>query len=70
MIGALVVSRKRAGAFDKDTTDLLQNFATQSVLPIQNARLYQDIEEKGRQIELESQHKSQFLANMSHELMR
>jgi len=67
-IGALVVCRKQAGEFDEDAIDLLQNFATQSVLPIQNARLYQDVEEKGRQIEIESQHKSQFLANMSHEL--
>jgi signal transduction histidine kinase len=43
-------------------------FAEQSVLAIQNARMFSEIEEKGRQIELASQHKSQFLANMSHEL--
>ena len=68
VVGALVVRRKQPGQFDKEVIELLQTFATQSVLPIQNARLYQDIEEKGRQIEIESQHKSQFLANMSHEL--
>ena len=67
-VGALVVRRKEPGRFGKETIDLLQTFATQSVLPIQNARLFQDIEEKGRQIEIASQHKSQFLANMSHEL--
>jgi len=48
--------------------NLLQTFATQSVLAIQNARLYREIQEKGRQIELASKYKSQFLANMSHEL--
>ena len=48
--------------------DLLQTFAAQSVLAIQNARLFAEIEDKSRQLELASQHKSQFLANMSHEL--
>jgi CheY-like chemotaxis protein/nitrogen-specific signal transduction histidine kinase len=48
--------------------ELLKTFATQSVLAIQNARLFREIEDKGRQLEIASQHKSQFLANMSHEL--
>src|SRR5207302_7547079 len=52
----------------KNTIDLLRTFAAQSVLAIQNARLFQEIEEKGRQLELASQHKSQFVASMSHEL--
>ncbi len=68
VIGTLVISRKTPGPFGEEMIDLLQTFATQSVLPIQNARLFQDIEEKGRQIEIASRHKSQFLANMSHEL--
>ena len=46
----------------------MQSFASQSALAIQNARLFQEIEEKSRQLEVASQHKSQFLANMSHEL--
>jgi len=46
----------------------LRTFATQSALAIQNARLFREIEEKSRQLELASQHKSEFLANMSHEL--
>jgi signal transduction histidine kinase len=48
--------------------NLLQTFATQSVVAIRNARLFREIEEKSRQLEVASRHKSQFLANMSHEL--
>ena len=68
IVGALVVRRKAPGEFPKSTVELLQTFADQSVLAIQNARLFREIEEKGRELEQASQHKSQFLANMSHEL--
>jgi signal transduction histidine kinase len=68
IVGALVVRRKQPGIFPQATIDLLETFASQSVLAIQNARLFHEIEEKGRQLEAASQHKSQFLANMSHEL--
>jgi signal transduction histidine kinase len=68
IVGALVVRRKQPGEFPRKTIELLQTFAAQSVLAIQNARLFREIEEKSRQLEEASQHKSQFLANMSHEL--
>ena len=68
LIGCLVVSRNHAGEFPSETIELLQTFATQSALAIQNARLFREIEEKSRQLEIASQHKSEFLANMSHEL--
>jgi len=68
IVGALVVRRKEPGEFAKNAIELLQTFAAQSVLAIQNARLFHQIEEKGRQLAEASQHKSQFLANMSHEL--
>ena len=68
VLGALVVRRREPGEFDEATKKLLMTFAEQSVLAIQNARLFSEIEEKGRQLELASRHKSQFLANMSHEL--
>jgi signal transduction histidine kinase len=68
IVGALVVRRREPGLFPQSTVDLLQTFAAQSVLAIQNARLFSEIEEKGRQLEIASRHKSQFLANMSHEL--
>lgn len=67
-MGGLVVWRKESGNFASSIVDLLQTFATQSTLAIQNAHLFREIEERGREIELASQHKSQFLANMSHEL--
>ena len=68
VVGALVVRRKRAGTFSPETVALLQSFASQSAIAIRNARLFKEIEEKGRQLEIASQHKSQFVANMSHEL--
>ena len=68
VVGALVVRRKRAGAFAPETIGLLQSFAAQSAIAIQNARLFHEIEQKSRELELASQHKSQFVANMSHEL--
>ena len=68
VVGVLIVRRKQTGAFAAETVALLQTFATQSALAIQNARLFREIAEKGRQLEAASQHKSQFLANMSHEL--
>jgi signal transduction histidine kinase len=68
IVGALVVRRKQPGEFSKSAVELLQTFAAQSVLAIQNARLFREIEEKSRQLADASRHKSQFLANMSHEL--
>jgi len=68
VIGALVVRRMRAGPFSSSTVNLLQSFASHSAIAIQHARLFHEIEEKSRQIEIASQHKSQFVANMSHEL--
>ncbi len=68
IVGGLVVWRREAGSFSKEAVNLLQTFATQSVLAIENARLFRQIEEKGRELEMASRHKSQFLANMSHEL--
>ncbi len=68
IVGALVVRRKEPGEFPQSTINLLETFAAQSVLAIQNARLFHEIEEKSRELELASEHKSRFLASMSHEL--
>jgi GAF domain-containing protein len=68
VLGGLTVSRKIAGSFPPGVIDILQTFAAQSAIAIQNARLFREIEQKGHELEIASQHKSQFLANMSHEL--
>ncbi len=68
IMGALTIYRRQTGSFAPEVVNLLQTFATQSVLAIQNARLFREIEEKSRQIEAANRHKSEFLANMSHEL--
>jgi signal transduction histidine kinase len=68
IIGSLILIRKTPGEFSPEIVELLKTFATQSALAIQNARLFREIEDKGRQLEAASQHKSEFLANMSHEL--
>jgi signal transduction histidine kinase/HAMP domain-containing protein len=68
IIGSLSLSRKAPGAFPPEVIDVLKTFATQSALAIQNARLFREIEDKSRQLEVANRHKSEFLANMSHEL--
>jgi len=68
LLGGLVVNRVSAGEFSPQVIELLKTFASQSALAIQNARLFREIEDKGRQLESASRHKSEFLANMSHEL--
>jgi signal transduction histidine kinase/CheY-like chemotaxis protein len=68
LIGGLTVNKKTPGAFAPEVVDLLKTFASQSALAIQNARLFREIEDNGRQLQLADRHKSEFLANMSHEL--
>jgi signal transduction histidine kinase/HAMP domain-containing protein len=67
-IGGLVIRRKIAGEFSESVVNLLQTFAAQSVIAIHNARLFLEIEVKGRELQTANKHKSEFLANMSHEL--
>jgi len=66
--GVLLLQRRRPGEFPETAVRLMQTLASQSVLAIQNARLFREIADKSEQLALASQHKSQFLANMSHEL--
>jgi signal transduction histidine kinase len=68
IVGVLVVWGSKPERFAPDIVDLLQTLANQSVLAIQNARLFREIADKSRQLEAASKHKSEFLASMSHEL--
>jgi signal transduction histidine kinase len=67
-IGALVLGRSTPRPFTPQQIELVETFADQAVIAIENVRLFDEIQDKSRQLEVASQHKSQFLANMSHEL--
>src|SRR5262245_51532031 len=67
-LGALVLQRRRIGEFAPSVVSLMQSFADQSAIALENARLFEQIAQKSRELEIASQHKSQFVANMSHEL--
>ena len=68
VIRGIVLLRRSPGEFDDRVVNLLTALASQSKVAIENARLFSEIEDKGRQIEAANRHKSEFLANMSHEL--
>jgi signal transduction histidine kinase len=67
-LGTLVLLRRQSGEFPQAVISLMQSFADQSVIALENARLFEEIAQKSRELEIASQHKSQFVANMSHEL--
>ena len=68
VVGSIVVCREQVGAFPDKQVKLLQTFADQAVIAVQNVRLFNEIRDKSHQLEIANQHKSEFLANMSHEL--
>jgi signal transduction histidine kinase len=67
-IGSIAVTRVTPGPFTDKQIALLETFASQAVIAIENVRLFNEIQDKSRQLEVANQHKSEFLANMSHEL--
>ncbi|HEY8807210.1 MAG TPA: ATP-binding protein [Candidatus Limnocylindria bacterium] len=68
VIGVLSLRRNEVRPFDEREVALVQTFADQAVIALENVRLFNEIQDKGRQLEVASKHKSEFLANMSHEL--
>jgi signal transduction histidine kinase len=68
VLGAIALTRTAVRPFTDKQIELVQTFADQAVIAIENVRLFDEIQDKSRQLEEASQHKSRFLANMSHEL--
>jgi signal transduction histidine kinase len=66
--GAILMRRKEARSFSSKQIELVKTFADQAVIAIENVRLFNEIQDKSRQLEVANKHKSEFLANMSHEL--
>jgi GAF domain-containing protein/CheY-like chemotaxis protein len=67
-IGVLALTRSEMRPFTDKQIELVSTFADQAAIAIENVRLFEEIQDKSRQLEEASKHKSQFLASMSHEL--
>ena len=67
-VGVIFVGRDFISSFSEKEIALLRTFSDQAAIAIQNARLFTEIQDKSRQLEIANRHKSEFLANMSHEL--
>src|SRR5438445_3180360 len=68
VLGGLILSRVTVRPFDEREIQVVETVADQAAIAIENVRLFNEIQEKSRALEVASRHKSEFLANMSHEL--
>jgi signal transduction histidine kinase len=67
-IGVIALQRRTVQPFTEKQIDLLGTFADQAVIAIENVRLFDEIQDKNRQLAEASEHKSQFVSSVSHEL--
>src|SRR5262249_60529091 len=67
-VGVIGLAREGVGPFSPEQIEVLQTFADQAVIAIENVRLFKEPEVANHELAAASQHKSEFLANMSHEL--
>jgi GAF domain-containing protein len=68
LVGTITIYRLELKPFTDKQIALVETFADQAIIAIENVRLFNEIQDKSRQLELASQNKSQFLSSMSHEL--
>jgi signal transduction histidine kinase len=68
LVGTITIYRLELKPFTDKQIALVETFADQAVIAIENVRLFKEIQDKSRQLEMASQNKSQFLSSMSHEL--
>ena len=68
LVGTITIYRLEVKPFTDKQIELVETFADQAVIAIENVRLFDEIQDKSHQLAEASKHKSQFLANMSHEL--
>src|SRR5438128_9656285 len=67
-IGVVGLARSEVRPFTEKQIELVQTFADQAAIAIENVRLFDEIQDKSKQLAEASERKSQFLASMSHEL--
>jgi adenylate cyclase len=68
LVGTITIYRLELKPFTDKQIALVETFADQAVIAIENVRLFNEIQDKSRQLQLASENKSQFVSSMSHEL--